>query len=96
MDIMPVQLSKFLSKSRSMYKNIIISALRARQIIDDRVVEIDEVEDFDDSIQFSKPIIKKDESEKPMVQALEEYLNDEVEWRAPDLDDVESTDETKL
>lgn len=96
MKVKALQMSDLLKGCDDIYTTSMIIAQRARQIIDDRVVEIDEVEDFDDTIQFAEPIIKKDESEKPMVQALEEYLNDEVEWRAPDLDDVESTDETKL
>ena len=96
MKVKALQMSDLLKGCDDIYTTSMIIAQRTRQIIDDRVVEIDEVEDFDDTIQFSEPIIKKDESEKPMVQALEEYLNDEVEWRAPDEDDVESSDETKL
>ena len=96
MKVKALQMSDLLKGCDDIYTTSMIIAQRTRQIIDDRVVEIDEVEDFDDTIQFSEPIIKKDESEKPMVQALEEYLNDEVEWSAPDEDDVESSDETKL
>ena len=96
MKVKALQMSDLLKGCDDIYTTSMIIAQRTRQIIDDRVVEIDDVEDFDDTIQFSEPIIKKDESEKPMVQALEEYLNDEVEWRAPDEDDVESSDETKL
>ena len=49
MDIKPIQLSKFLSKSDSIYKNIVISSTRARQIIDERyeksVIEEDILKD---------------------------------------------------
>ena len=96
MKVKALQMSDLLKGCDDIYTTSMIIAQRTRQIIDDRVVEIDEVEDFEDTIQFSEPVLKKDESEKPMVQALEEYLNDELEWRAPDEDDVESSDETKL
>ena len=96
MKVKALQMSDLLKGCDDIYTTAMVIAQRTRQIIDDRVVEIDEVEDFDDSIQFSEPIIKKDESEKPMIQALEEYLNNEVEWRSPDDSDVESSDETKL
>ena len=36
MNIKAIQLKKFLEKSDSLYKNIMITSLRARQIIDDR------------------------------------------------------------
>ena len=36
MDIKAIKLKEFLKSSESIYKNIIITATRARQIIDDR------------------------------------------------------------
>ena len=96
MKVKALQMSDLLKRCDDIYTTSMIIAQRSRQIIDDRFVEIDEVEDVEDTIQFSEPIIIKDEFEKPMVQALEEYLNDEVDWRAPDEEDIESSNESKI
>jgi hypothetical protein len=63
---------------------------RAKQIIDQRVIPIQEEEDVEDSIQFQEEEIKIDDLEKPMVVALREHLNKELEWRKPTEDDLES------
>ena len=52
MDIKAVQLKKYLKKSNSIYKNIIISSTRARQIIDERYQEFAVEEDIEDSDQL--------------------------------------------
>jgi hypothetical protein len=67
-----------------------IISQRARQIIDERVIPIVEDEEVEDSIQFQEPEIKIDDMEKPMVVALTEHLNKELEWRKPAEDDLES------
>ena len=72
------------------YTGVMIISQRARQIIDQRVVPIMEDDEVEDSIQFQEPEIKIDVMEKPMVVALTEYLNKELEWRKPAEDDLES------
>ncbi len=93
MDIMPVQLSKFLSKSRSMYKNIIISALRARQIIDDRYEKLIIEEDIEDSEQLDAIEIEEEnidyEEKKPITMAVDEFMNKEFDWRKADEDVID-------
>ena len=46
MDIKAIKLKKFLKKSKSIYKNIVITSTRARQIIDDRFQELSIEEDI--------------------------------------------------
>ena len=72
------------------YTSVMIISQRARQIIDQRVIPIVEDEEVEDSIQFQEPEIKIDYMEKPMVVALTEHLNKELEWRKPAEDDLES------
>ena len=72
------------------YTSVMIISQRARQIIDQRVIPIVEDEEVEDSIQFQEPEIKIDSMEKPMVVALTEHLNKELEWRKPAEDDLES------
>jgi len=77
-------MSELFDKCDDIYKNVMIAAQRAKQIIDKSAIQIDENEDVDDSIQFAEKEIIVDVVEKPMVVALEEYLNGELEWRNPE------------
>ncbi len=83
-------MSNLYEKCDDIYKTVVILAKRARQIIDQRVIPIDENEDVEDSIQFIEPEIVIENIDKPMVVALEEYLKDELEWRKPEDDKPES------
>ena len=71
---------------------VMVVAKRAKQIIDDRVVPIDENEDVEDSIEFETPIVTTYE-DKPESIALEEFINGELQWRLPSEDD-DSIDES--
>ena len=83
-------MSDLLKKYDDIYTAVVIISKRARQIIDQRVIPIEENEDVEDSIQFIEPEIVIHDIEKPMVVALEEYLNGELEWRKPEEDKPES------
>ena len=92
MNVKAVQMSDLLKKCDDIYTTTMIIAQRSKQIIDDRVIPIDEIEDIEDSIQLAEPEISFDNLEKPMVQALEEYLKDELEWRKLEEGELESDD----
>ena len=81
MNVKTIPMSDLFKKCDDIYQSVMIIAQRTRQIIDDRVIPIDENEDVEDSIQFSEPEIMIEDIDKPMVVALEEYLNGELEWR---------------
>ena len=83
-------MSELFAKCDDIYTSVMIAAQRAKQIIDKSVIQIDENEDVDDSIQFAEKEIVIDTVDKPMVVALEEYLNGELEWRNSDKDDSKS------
>ena len=85
-------MSDLLKKCDDIYTTTMIIAQRSKQIIDDRVMPIEETEDVEDSIQLIEPEIIVDTLEKPMVQALEEYLQDELEWRQSDKNELETDD----
>ena len=86
-------MSNLFKKCDDIYKTVVILAKRTRQIIDQRVIPIEETDDVEDSIQIIEPTIVIEDIDKPMVVALEEYLNGELEWRKPEEDKLES-DET--
>ena len=83
-------MSNLFEKCDDIYKIVVILAKRTRQIIDQRVIPIEETDDVEDSIQFIEPEIVIEDIDKPMVVALEEYLNGELEWRKPEKDEPES------
>ena len=86
-------MSDLLKKCDDIYTTTMIIAQRSKQIIDDRVIHIEETEDVEDSIQLIEPEIIIDNQEKPLVQALKEYLNDKLEWRHHEEDELK-TDES--
>ncbi len=90
MNVKAIQMSELFDKCDDIYTSVMITAQRAKQIIDKSAIQIDENEDVDDSIQFAEKEIIVDVVEKPMVVALEEHLNGELEWRNSDKDDSES------
>ena len=90
MNVKAVQMSELFEKCDDIYRSVMITAQRAKQIIDKSIIQIDENEDVDDSIQFAEKEIVIEVVEKPMVVALEEHLNGELEWRNSDRDASES------
>ena len=90
MKVQAIPMSNLFEKCDDIYTTVIIVAQRAKQIIDQRVIPIEENEDVEDSIQLIEPQIIIEEIDKPMVVALEEYLNGELEWRKPEEDKPES------
>ena len=73
-------MSDLFSQCDDLYLASMIVAKRAKQIIDDRVIPIDENEDVEDSIEFEEPIVTT-YIDKPESIALEEFLNGELQWR---------------
>ena len=90
MKVKALPMSNLLEKYDDIYTAVVIISQRARQIIDQRVIPIEENEDVEDSIQLIEPEIVIEDIDKPMVVALEEYLNGELEWRKPEEDNPES------
>ncbi len=82
MNIKAIQLKKILKQTDSIYKNIIISSTRARQIIADRYQEFAIEEDIEDSDQLSELLEDVDyDVEKPITVSTSEFMNGELEWR---------------
>ena len=92
MKVKAVPMSNLFEQCDDIYTAVVICAQRAKQIIDQRVIPIEENEDVEDSIEFIEPEINIDEVEKPMIVALEEYLNGELKWRKPEEDESASVE----
>ena len=85
-------MSDLLKQSDDIYETTMIIAQRSKQIIDDRVMPIEDSEDVEDSIELIEPEIIHDDLDKPMVQALREHLNGELEWRHPKEDELNTNE----
>ena len=92
MNVKTISMSDLFTVCEDIYTNVVIVAKRAKQIIDDRVIPIEENEDVEDSIQLQEEERNIDTVEKPMVVALEEYLSGDLEWRRVSKDDVEKNE----
>ena len=87
MNLETISIKNFLKKSDSIYKNIMIISKRARQIVDNRYEEHKIDEDIEDSEQLSE-IEERDDIDynepKPIVVALKEFMDNELDWRESD------------
>ena len=95
MKIKAVPLDKFFKNKESIYKNIMIVSKRARQIISSRyekIAAMNDIEDSDDIIDVQEQDL---DEEKSISIAMDELLNNELEYR--DIEDPEDSedDETK-
>ena len=86
MKVQTIHMSDLFERCEDIYAAVMVVAKRAKQIIDDRVVPIDENEDVEDSIEFEAPIVTTF-VDKPESIALDEFLNGELQWRMPSEDD---------
>ena len=80
MKIEAIKLKDILSNKADIYTTIMVISNRARQIIDKRFLEqvnLDDLEDSEELIQFSKEDFDK---EKPIMKAYKEFLNSDLKW----------------
>ena len=87
MNVKTIHLSDIFKHCDDLYSAVMIVAKRAKQIIDERVVPIDENEDVEDSIEFEEPIVTI-YSDKPESLALKEFIKGELQWSIPSGDDL--------
>ena len=85
-----IHMTELLSKSDNIYKNVMISAKRARQIISDNFIDIEVLENADNLEELEKvENILKNEETQPVVKAVSELLDGQLEWSQPVKDDEE-------
>ena len=91
MDIKAVPLNKFFKNKESIYKNIMIVAARARQIIDSRYEKIAAMNDIEDTDELIDIEVEDFNQEKSIAIAMDELIDNELEYRdiEKDTDDEE-------
>jgi len=83
MKIQTIPFSELSKQSEDIYEDVMIPARRAKQIIDSRVQQREPYEEVaDDSYILNdlEPNENYIEKDKAIGVALEEYLNNELEW----------------
>ena len=83
MEVKAISMSDLFKQSEDFYTNVIISARRARQIIDSRKLDLEALENIEDSDELDVIEENLEVLEKPMVESLDELLSGELEWRRP-------------
>ena len=92
MNVKTIHMSDLFKRCDDICEAVMVVAKRAKQIIDDRVIPIDENEDVEDSIEFEAPIVTIFEDKAESI-ALNEFLNGELQWRMPS-EDAKQVDES--
>ena len=84
MEVKAVKMEKLFEKDNDIYTNVIITAKRSRQIIDSRALDFEAIENVEDSFELeeieNKNMEHKDD-DKPMIVAMEEFLDGDLDWR---------------
>ena len=90
MEVKAIKMNELLKKENDIYTNVVITAKRSRQIIDSRVLDFESIENVEDSIELeqieNKNMQHKDD-DKPMVVAMEEFIEGKLVWRHSNEDD---------
>jgi len=91
MKVEPVPFRKFFKNKETIYKNIMIIAKRARQIIDKRYVKIEAMQNIEDTEQLVELEEQDFEQSKSISIAMDELLKNDIEYSEalPEQDDDE-------
>ena len=81
MDIKAISFKDFLKNKNDVYKNINIVAKRARQIIDTRYDKIAALQNIDDTEQLDDFIDQDFDKEKSISKSMNEFLDDDLEYK---------------
>ena len=85
MKVNAISMNELIEKTGNIYSAVNILAKRARQISDLRAVNLDLLEDIDDSEQLREFEEKIDlDQEKEIVQALDELFDEKYSWSFSD------------
>ena len=87
MEVKAIKMENLFDKENDIYTNVIITAKRSRQIIDSRALDFEEIENIEDSLELEEmdhKNMKHKDDDKPMVVAMEEFINGDLEWRRSD------------
>ena len=92
MEVKAIKMEELLKLEDDIYTNVVITAKRSRQIIDSRVLDFESIENIEDSVELeqieNKNMEHKDD-DKPMIVAMEEFIDGKLAWRHSNADSNE-------
>ena len=79
MKVKAIQMSELFKQSDDIYTDVVVSARRAKQIIDSQSIDLESMEEVEDSIELE--IIPDDnfDTNKPIVTAVSELIDGQLE-----------------
>ena len=80
MKVEPVPFRKFFKNKETIYKNIMLVAKRARQIIDARYVKVEAMQNIEDTEQLIEIDDQDFEQPKSISISMNELLDNELEY----------------
>jgi len=90
MEVKAIKMDTLFKLENDIYTNVVIAAKRSRQIIDSRALDFEAIENVEDSFELeqieSKNMEHKDD-DKPMIVAMEEFIDGKLVWRHSDQND---------
>ena len=81
MDITAIPISKLFKDNEDLYEKVVVGAKRQRQIIDSRALSLEAFQDIEDTEQLEEFDDIDHDIEKPIVIAMEELLDNELDWK---------------
>ena len=89
MKISAIQISSLFTENEDIYEKAVVSARRQRQIIQSRALQLEAFQDIEDTEQLEQFDNIDHDVEKPLAVAMEELLNNELEWNYPSEEEPE-------
>ena len=81
MNINAIPISVLFKDDEDLYEKVVVGALRQRQIIDSRSLQLEAFQDIEDTEQLEQFDDIDHDIEKPISIAMEELLSNELDWR---------------
>ena len=82
-----ISMSELFKQSDDIYTDVVIAARRAKQIIDSQSIDLEAMEEIDDSIELEIIPDENFDTDKPIVAAVSELLDGQLEWRDSEEDE---------
>ena len=80
MKVGPIAIRELFKENEDLYEKVIVSARRQRQIVDSRSLLFEAFQDIEDTEDLDRFDEMDYQMEKPMALAMEELLDDELDW----------------
>jgi len=81
MNIKAIPISKLFVDDEDLYEKVVVGALRQRQIIASRSLQLEAFQDIEDTEQLEQFDDIDHDIEKPISVAMEELLSNKLDWR---------------